>query len=169
MKNRFSMQALQAGLRMAALAFMAWAGGLSLAWAQPAQLGALTVQNAYVKPTLPGQSNSAGYLKITNAGPADKLLSASSSSAGRVQLHFMGMQGDVMKMSEVSELALPSGQTVELKPGAYHLMIMGIKAPFNLGDQVKIKLKFEKAGELEMDFPVAQPGMPMSHHEHMAM
>jgi len=81
-------------------------------------------------------------------------------------LHFMGMQGDVMKMNEVAAIDLPSGKTVELKPGSYHLMILGVKAPIKPGDNLKMKLKFQKAGELEMVFPTSTPESAAHSHEH---
>jgi copper(I)-binding protein len=168
MKNRDVMQTVQQGLRVGVLALMGWVLSLTVALAQEAKLGALAIQGAYIKPMVAGQSNAVGYLKISNAGSDDKLLSASASGVGTIQLHFMGMQGDVMKMNEVAAVDLPAGKTVELKPGSYHLMLMGVKAPVKEGDRVKVRLKFEKAGELELDFPVTNPGMSMGHHDHMA-
>lgn len=168
MKNRFVMQALHQGLRVGVLALLGCFLSATLALAQDAKLGALVIQGAYMKPMVAGQTNSAAYLKISNTGTDDKFVSAISTRAAMIQLHFMGMQGDVMKMNEVAAIDLPAGKTVELKPGSYHLMVMGVKTPFKEGENVKIKLKFEKAGELEMDFPVTNPGMSMSHHDHMA-
>jgi len=163
MKSLFSL-----GRRFAGPALVLW--GLVLAVnpvsAQQAQFGALSIQGAYVKPTVQGQINSAGYLKITNTGADDKLLSASTGMANQVQLHFMGMQGDVMKMNEVAAIDLPSGKTVELKPGSYHLMILGVKAPIKPGDNLKMKLKFQKAGELEMVFPTSTLESAAHSHEH---
>ena len=91
---------------------------------------------------------------------------ASTGMANQVQLHFMGMQGDVMKMNEVAAIDLPSGKTVELKPGSYHLMILGVKAPIKPGDNLKMKLKFQKAGELAMVFPASTPESAAHSHEH---
>jgi periplasmic copper chaperone A len=67
----------------------------------------------------------------------------------------MTMEGDVMKMRELpSGLEIPAGGTVELKPGGFHLMFMGVKTPFKEGDTLKVELKFEKAGQVDVDLPV---------------
>jgi copper(I)-binding protein len=82
------------------------------------------------------------------------LISASSPVAGEVQLHEMSMEGNVMKMLQVKDIAVPAGGSVELKPGGLHLMFMNIKAPLSAGETVPVKLKFAKAGEVEVRMPV---------------
>ena len=160
-------------LRKALGIFLLSATSLTAVSAQQVRIGTLALQNQYVKPTISGQTTTAGYLTISNSGPDDKLLSASTSLANTVQLHFMSMHGDVMKMSEVQSIDVPSGKTVELKPGAHHLMIMGLKKPIKEGDSLKIKLKFEKSGEVELAFPAHASSAPtptgIGHHDHMAM
>jgi copper(I)-binding protein len=138
----------------------------SLACAQNAQLGKLQIENAYTRATVPGQQVAAGFMKIENKGAVDQLLSASSPAAGEVQLHEMSMEGNVMKMRQVKDIAVPAGGVVELKPGGLHLMFMNIKAPLTAGQTVPVKLKFAKAGEIEVKVPVnamGQHGDGMKH------
>jgi len=97
-------------------------------------------------------------MKIENKGIADQLLSASSPAAGEVQLHEMAMEGSVMKMRQVKDIPVPAGGSVELKPGGLHLMLMNIKAPLAAGESVPVKLKFAKAGEVEVKMPVNAMG-----------
>jgi copper(I)-binding protein len=61
-----------------------------------------------------------------------------------------------------------AGETVELKPGSYHLMFVGLKAPFEKGKRVKGTLQFEKAGTVEVEYAIeAAGGTPgMNHDEH---
>ena len=137
-----------------------------LACAQNAQLGKLLIENAYTRATVPGQQVAAGFMKIENKGAVDQLLSASSPAAGEVQLHEMSMEGNVMKMRQVKDIAVPAGGVVELKPGGLHLMFMNIKAPLTAGQTVPVKLKFAKAGEVEVKVPVnaiGQHGDGMKH------
>ena len=89
---------------------------------------------------------------------ADQLVSASSPVAGEVQLHEMAMEGNVMKMRQVKDIAVPSGGEVELKPGGLHLMFMNIKAPLAAGETIPVKVKFAKAGEVEDKMPVNAMG-----------
>jgi copper(I)-binding protein len=126
---------------------------------QTVTTNAIKVENAYTRATVPGQQVAGGFMKIENKGASvDQLLSASSPVAGEVQLHEMAMEGNVMKMRQVKDIAVPAGGAVELKPGGLHLMFMNIKAPLTAGETVPVKLKFAKAGELEVKMPVNAMG-----------
>ena len=126
---------------------------------QTVTTNAIKVENAYTRATVPGQQVAGGFMKIENKGASvDQLLSASSPAAGEVQLHEMAMEGNVMKMRQVKDIAVPAGGAVELKPGGYHLMFMSLKGPFAAGETVPVKLKFAKAGELEVKLPVNSMG-----------
>jgi periplasmic copper chaperone A len=104
-----------------------------------------------------------GYLKLENKGAEDKLLSASTEVATSVEMHSMSMEGDVMRMRQIDHIALPQGKTVELKPGALHLMLVGLKAPLKDGDKFPLKLKFEKAGEVTVTVNVQAGGGELKH------
>jgi copper(I)-binding protein len=132
--------------------------------AQTASVGSIKVENAYTRATAPGQQVAGGFLKIENKGAADQLVSASSPAAGEVQLHEMAMDGNVMKMRQVKDIAVPAGGAVELKPGSYHLMFMNLKGPFAAGQSVPVKLKFAKAGEVEVNMPVNAMGAQHNMH-----
>ena len=126
---------------------------------QSVTTNAIKVENAYTRATVPGQQVAGGFMKIENKGASvDQLLSASSPAAGEVQLHEMAMEGNVMKMRQVKDIAVPAGGTVELKPGGYHLMFMNIKSPLTAGETIPVKLKFAKAGELEVKMSVNTMG-----------
>ena len=135
-------------------------GVSGLANAQNAKVGSVQIENAYTRATVPGQQAAGGFMKIENKGAADQLVSASSPVAGEVQLHEMAMEGNVMKMRQVKDIAVPAGGAVELKPGGLHLMFMNIKAPLTAGETVPVKLKFAKAGEVEVKMPVNAMGNP---------
>jgi len=126
--------------------------------AQEAKVGSIKVEQAYTRSTVPGQMAAGGFMKIENKGAADQLVSASSPVAGEVQLHDMAMEGNVMKMRQVKDITVPAGGAVELKPGGLHLMFMNIKAPLTAGESVPVKLKFAKAGEVEVKMPVNAMG-----------
>ncbi len=121
-----------------------------------AKVGDIAISGAYSRAMLPGQPVGGGFLTIRNDGDeADTLVSVSTPLAGRVELHEMAMQGDVMKMRKLEGgIAVPAGETVELKPGGLHLMFMEVKKPFAEGDEVPVTLTFEKAGTVEMKMKV---------------
>ena len=80
----------------------------------------------------------------------------------------MRMDGNVMRMREMAAgLELPAGKTVSLSPGGLHLMLVDLKAPLKLGDKVPLKLRFEKAGEIEVTLYVeSRPAVAASAHAH---
>ena len=122
------------------------------------KIGAISVGHPYARSTGAGQPIGGGFLKLVNGGEADRLVSASADVSKSVELHEMKMEGDVMRMRQVDGIALQAGQTVELKPGGYHLMFVGLKAPLKAGDSFPMKLKFEKAGEVTVDVKVEAAG-----------
>ena len=133
------------------------------------QLGSLKIGHPWARPTLPGQSAGGAYLSVTNNGGApDRLLGGSSPAAAGVEVHEMRMEGDVMRMREMQGLELPAGKTVTLAPGGLHLMLTGLKAPLKLGDKLALKLRFEKAGEVEVTVNVEdKPTAPaQAAHKH---
>ncbi len=104
----------------------------------------VTVDKPWVRTTVAQQTVTGAFMTITSA-QGGKLVSASSPVAASVEVHEMKMVGDVMKMRPVESLPLPAGKPVELKAGAYHMMLMGLKAPVKFGDVVPITLVIEDA------------------------
>jgi copper(I)-binding protein len=101
----------------------------------------------------------AGYLTIANRGTApDRLLSATSPAAGRLELHTHIRDGDVMRMREVPAIDVPPGQTVTLRPGGLHLMLIGLNRALRQGETVPVTLRFERAGEVRVEFAVQAAG-----------
>ena len=136
------------------------------------KIGSIGIDDPRARPTVAGQQVGGAYMTIVNKGAADRLLSATTAVAAAVQVHTMAMDGDVMTMREVDAVDLGAGQTVEFKPGGFHLMLMGLKAPLKNGDKFAMTLRFEKAGKLEVMVhvePVSAPSgaaAPSSQHSH---
>jgi copper(I)-binding protein len=90
------------------------------------------------------------------AASADRLVGASSPAAARVETHLTVRDGDVMRMREVKGYDIAPQGTLELKPGGAHLMFVDIRAPFREGERVPATLRFEKAGEVRVEFNVGR-------------
>jgi copper(I)-binding protein len=149
-------------------AFAGLALGLAALFADAHQfkLGAITIGHPYARATGAGQPTGGGYMSFANAGPADKLVAISADVSTSVELHSMTMEGDVMRMRQVDAIELAAGKTVELKPGGYHVMFVGLKAPLKAGDKFPVTLKFEKAGEVEVIVNVEAPAAAAAEHKH---
>ncbi len=110
------------------------------------------------------------FAQITSA-QGGRLLSASSPIAGVVEIHEMKMDGSVMRMRAVTELALPAGQAVALKPGGYHVMLMDLKQPLKAGDTVPVTFVVEGADKKRETIEVkaavrALAAAPAHEHKH---
>ncbi len=133
--------------------------------------GDVKIGHPWARKTAPGVPTGGAFLTLRNTGSTpERLLGASFPGADHVELHTMSMDGNVMKMREVGTIDIPAGQTVELKPGQLHMMLIGLKAPLKAGEMLPMTLKFEKAGEVKVDVKVeenAPAGMPASGaHQH---
>ncbi len=134
------------------------------------KIGSLKIEYPKARATVPAQKMSGGFMKIENKGGADKLLAASSSVSKTMELHTMSMEGNVMKMREIKAIEIPANGKVELKSGGLHLMFIDLKEQLKPGSTIKVKLKFEKAGEVEVPFKVmghpahGEPGHDHSKH-----
>ena len=140
---------------------------LLLLFASAPALAQVQIENPWTRATAPGAKVAGGYMLIRNAGAAgDRLVSASSPAAAKVELHVHLNDGGVMRMREVRGYDVPSKGSFQLKPGGAHLMFIEIKRPFKEGDKLPVKLKFEKAGEVNAEFQVGGMGTsaaPMQH------
>lgn len=142
--------------------------------------GDLRIDHPYATPSRPGLTTAAVYFRgIRNTGAvADRLLSASTPVAGRVEIHRMqmlpGAQGEVMQMRAMSSLEIPAGGTVALRHGVtdgHHLMLLDLKAPLKDGDRFPVTLSFEKAGTHTVQVWVQTPRRssaadPQGGHSH---
>ena len=138
----------------------------SAAHAQEYKAGALVIDHPWTRATPKSATVAGGYLKITNTGSTpDRLTGGSADVSRKFEVHEISMDGGVMKMRELKNgLEIPPGATVELKPGAYHIMMMNLAHPLSPGEKVKASLTFEKAGKVDVEFAVqAMGGMPAGH------
>ncbi len=116
----------------------------------------------------PGRApTGAAYLTLVNRGAeADRLVGAATAAAAKTELHDhqpaanqpAGHAGHVMEMRPVAEIPVKPGETVVLKPGALHVMLIGLKAPLKEGERFSLTLRFARAGEVTVEVPVAKAG-----------
>lgn len=121
----------------------------------------IKIEGAFTRPTLGGASVAVGYMTLTNTGQVDdRLENVTSDISATSEIHETKMENGMMEMRELPKgLAIPAGATVAFKPGAYHIMFVGIKHAVKPGDTIHATLTFEKAGKIAVDFPAADnPG-----------
>jgi len=132
-----------------------FAAALILAGCGQAEPGALNVRDAWAAPTPNGVDVAAGFLTIVNpTDQADRLLSASSPRASRVEVHEMTLTDGVMQMRPVEALVIAADGEAVLAPGGAHLMFYGVTQPFTEGEEIAVLLTFEHAGDVNVTLPI---------------
>ncbi len=117
----------------------------------------VAVGDAFCRPTPNGRLMTGCYLTMT-ARADDRLLGASATGAGRVELHESRMESGMMMMHPMANgLPLPEGRLIELKPGGNHIMVMGLTEPLEDGDSLEFTLDFERAPDARVTAWVRQP------------
>ena len=157
---------------LVALAALTFAGP---ALAHGFKAGSIEIEHPWARATADGAGNGAAYLVLKNEGKtADRLLSAASPAAAKVELHAHINDNGVMRMREVNAIDLAPDATVKLAPGGLHVMLLGLTEPLKKGKAVPLTLTFEKAGSVTVEVAVQgagdlkadHEGMDHEHHDH---
>jgi hypothetical protein len=134
------------------------------------KVGSLKIDAPWTRATPAGAKVAGGFMTITNTGSTpDRLVGGSFPLAGRFEVHEMAVANGIMTMRELAKgLEIAPGQTVELKPGGYHVMFMDLTAQVREGQPLRGTLVFEKAGTVEVEYRVAPVGAraPAGAHAH---
>jgi periplasmic copper chaperone A len=135
------------------------------------QAGDLKIDHPWSRVTPDGARAAGGFMTITNNGTvSDRLVGGTFVQSEKFEVHEMSMTDGVMKMRQLDKgLEIKPGQTVELKPGSFHVMLIGLKQPMKDGDKIKGTVVFERAGTIEVDYKIEPMGTRSSggaHHDH---
>ncbi len=122
----------------------------------------IEVMDPYVRAVPPGMPNSASFMAIANhSDQAHALVAAESRVAKVVELHTHAMVDGMMRMRRVEKIDLPAGETIELKPGGLHVMMMGLKQGLEPGQTIPVTLVFADGTKMEVQAPVRKLQMKM--------
>lgn len=122
-------------------------------YAADVKISNLSIDDAWTRPGQTGQMTGA-FMEIKNKGAGDKLVSASSDAAKATELHMTQMKDGTMAMRQTPSMEIPADGELKLKPGGYHIMLIGLNRPLVAGETLPIKMKFEKAGEVTVNAKV---------------
>ena len=119
-------------------------------------LAEVAITDAYARVASPKAKAGAAFMVIENTGTTpDRLLSAASPAAKRVELHTHINDNGVMKMREVEGgFEIPAGGVYTLKRGGDHVMFMGLTESWAQGDKVPVTFNFESAGAVTVEIEV---------------
>ena len=137
--------------------------------ATSAAMADIQISQGYIRATPPGSPTTAAFMTIKNtANEAVDIKSAQSQLARSTELHTALNEDGVMKMRKLEQISIPANGEVVLKPGSYHLMLIGLNKPAKEGEEVMLVLKFSDGSMQHLTLPVKKvmQGMQMSHsHE----
>jgi periplasmic copper chaperone A len=130
------------------------------AFAQTGVTSKIKVEQPWARATPAGATTGAVYMTLANeTHTADRLTAASSDVAGTAQIHQMSVVNGVMKMRQlVNGLAIPAGGSVTLKPGGYHVMLIGLKKQLMAGQTLPLTLTFADGGKISITVPIRPIG-----------
>jgi copper(I)-binding protein len=140
--------------------------------AQEARTGPLVVEAPWARASAPAARTGAAFLSVRNEGDApDRLVAAETPVAERAELHAHLEENGIMRMRHIPAIDVPAHATVDLEPGGFHVMLLGLHAPLVEGETFPITLTFEKSGPVRIVVPVrgvaaAAPGTHAPGHTH---
>lgn len=130
----------------------------------------INVDNAYVRQAPPTQQVLAVFMTLNNDSDQPRaLVRVEGDVADSIELHTHIHDNGVMRMRQVEKIDVPANGSIELQPGGFHIMLIGIKAPLSLGQEVELSLHFDDDSIKAITLPVkkAMAGMKMSSGKKM--
>ncbi|MGB2079288.1 MAG: copper chaperone PCu(A)C [Vibrio sp.] len=139
--------------------------GLSLASPfTQAAISSLHVDNLYARETPPNATNSAAFMTLTNTSDKQiELVKANTQVANSTELHTVEMKDDVMKMRQVAQIMIPAEQSLTLKPGGFHVMLLDLKQPLKTGETIHLSLTLANGESQTFEVPVKKVMSGMKH------
>ncbi len=127
----------------------------------------IMAHHTYARATPPNAATSAVFGEFMNHSDEDRyIVSATTDSAGKVELHDVIKEGDVMKMRQVEQITIPANGTAVLKPGSLHIMLFNLTKPFAEGDSIDVQLTFANGDQQTITAPIKKVMNGMKHHHH---
>ncbi|RKT44245.1 copper chaperone PCu(A)C [Thiocapsa rosea] len=127
----------------------------------------VSIGDPYARAVPPGQPNSAVFMSLENqTGENQALVGAESHVSETVELHTHVEEGGMMRMRRIEKIEVPAGETVTLKPGGLHVMLIGLKQPLEPDDAVDLTLIFEDGSRMPVQAPVRRIEVQMQHMNH---
>ncbi|MBC7944774.1 MAG: copper chaperone PCu(A)C [Burkholderiales bacterium] len=110
----------------------------------------VTVTDAWVRATAPGQTVTGAFLEISSPVRV-RIVGVESEIAESAEIHLSAMDNGVMKMREVEKIEVPANQALRFAPGGYHIMLIDLKKPLARGDKVPLAIKLERADKTRIE------------------
>ncbi|ROV60425.1 copper chaperone PCu(A)C [Vibrio ponticus] len=125
------------------------------------------LHNPYARATPPNAATSAVFVEIMNHSEKERaIVSASTPAAGKVELHDVIHEGDMMKMRQIEKITLPAHSHTSLKPGSLHIMLFDLTKPLVEGENIEVEISFANGETQTFSAPIKKVMSGMKHHHH---
>ena len=127
----------------------------NMAWAHDFEKGSIEIIHPYINKPFAGAKSAAGYFIIKNHADEEINLLGVSTTLGKAMLHKTTTTVDgVVKMEHQMKLGVPATSELIMKPGGFHIMIMGISRLLAVGEKIPATLRFDGDAEIDIEFVV---------------
>ena len=151
---------------LVALAALCVSGRVAPASAHDYRFGDLKINHPWARATAGLARNGAAYVTLANEGEAvERLLGVTTPVARKARLHGHIVEAGIVKMRPVEAIEVAPGEPVVLKPGGFHIMLMGLEAPLEAGAAFPMTLRFAVAGAIEIEVRVESAGARTPEHQ----
>jgi protein SCO1/2 len=108
----------------------------------------LAVMNAWVREAHPAAKANSGYVTLVNGGSEEVTLTGVQSDLFKsVEICEMAKVDGSVRRQSLTELVIPAGGRVELKPGELHLLLKGRLGNLPAGEMVDLTLTFRSGAQ----------------------
>lgn len=115
----------------------------------------IEVVNPYARAVAAGHPNSAAFMVLKNNSADERaLVSARSNVSKVVELHTHKKEGGMMRMRQVEKMVIDANSETVLKPGGLHVMLIGLKQPLMVGNNIDLELEFDNGEIIKLSVPV---------------
>lgn len=129
------------------------------------EVNEISVEDGYVRESIPGTSISSAYMTIKNLSSTDtRLVSASSEVSERIEIHQHTMVDGLMRMRQRDYVDILANNSTVFQPSGFHLMIFNLKQPLKAKEEIIITLHFDNQSSLEVNYTVQ--GLKQKKHHH---
>jgi copper(I)-binding protein len=124
-------------------------------------VGSLVISDPWARSESEAAPQCGGFFVVTNRSEvADRLVSARSPLAERIEIHAIRVVGADIRMRPLADgLRIPASTALTLKPRGYHLLMLGVTAPLAKGATVPVTLVFDRAGSIDIALVVRDHGL----------
>jgi hypothetical protein len=125
------------------------------------------ITDIWISEAPPTVSILAAYATIQNtSNEAQTLITVTSPIFSKIELHLSKVIDDMATMEKQDSLIIPAQGSIQLSPGAYHLMLFDPEVPLKAGDSATITFTFADGTSNTVEATVEKRNNESHEHHH---